>query len=105
MGIFNVNMPIIHGEGSIKAFRRLQEEIMKSSFDHSIFAWVSRYPESGFLARSPADFADVPQLGLWKPSMLAPFQMTNLGLFIRLNMRKEEVEEALYKSKYSACCD
>jgi hypothetical protein len=36
MGIFNVNMAIIYGEGSRKAFRRLQEEIMKNSFDYSI---------------------------------------------------------------------
>ncbi|KAI1458789.1 heterokaryon incompatibility protein-domain-containing protein [Annulohypoxylon moriforme] len=39
LGIFDVNMPLIYGEGK-KAFRRLQEEIIKIRyFDHSIFAW------------------------------------------------------------------
>ena len=39
LGIFDVNMPLIYGEGS-KAFSRLQEEIIKVSDDHSIFAWT-----------------------------------------------------------------
>jgi hypothetical protein len=39
LGIFDINMPLIYGEGR-KAFRRLQEEIMKSTpEDHSLFAW------------------------------------------------------------------
>lgn len=38
MGLFNVNMPTIYGEGR-QAFRRLQHEIMKQSFDTSLFAW------------------------------------------------------------------
>lgn len=45
LGLFDINMPLIYGEGE-KAFRRLQEEIMKSSDDQSLFAWgpVSRNP-------------------------------------------------------------
>lgn len=38
MGIFDVNMPLLYGEGH-KAFTRLQEEIMKISDDQSLFAW------------------------------------------------------------------
>lgn len=38
MGVFDVNMPTIYGEGN-KAFIRLQEGIMKKTHDHSIFAW------------------------------------------------------------------
>lgn len=38
MGIFDINMPLLYGEGR-KAFRRLQEEIIKVSNDQSIFAW------------------------------------------------------------------
>jgi hypothetical protein len=38
MGLFDVNMPLLYGEG-YKAFIRLQEEVMKSSEDHSLFAW------------------------------------------------------------------
>lgn len=37
-GLFDVNMPLIYGEGE-KAFTRLQEEIMKESDDQSLFAW------------------------------------------------------------------
>ncbi|KAI0746892.1 HET-domain-containing protein [Daedaleopsis nitida] len=38
MGLFDVNMPTIYGEGR-QAFQRLQQEIMKQSFDPSLFAW------------------------------------------------------------------
>jgi hypothetical protein len=38
LGIFAVNMPLLYGEGQ-KAFIRLQEEIMKTSDDQSLFAW------------------------------------------------------------------
>lgn len=44
MGIFDVKMPLIYGEGSLKAFQRLQEEIVKSSSDLSIFAWDPSSP-------------------------------------------------------------
>lgn len=39
IGIFDVNMPLMYGEGGTKAFRRLQEEIARVSSDLSIFAW------------------------------------------------------------------
>jgi hypothetical protein len=38
LGIFNVKMPLIYGERQ-NAFARLQEEIVKSTNDVSIFAW------------------------------------------------------------------
>jgi hypothetical protein len=38
LGIFDVNMPLLYGEGK-KAFLRLGEEILKLSNDHSLFAW------------------------------------------------------------------
>lgn len=38
LGIFDVNMPMLYGKGR-KSFIRLQEEIMKSSYDHTLFAW------------------------------------------------------------------
>ncbi|KAK0655719.1 hypothetical protein B0T16DRAFT_424448 [Cercophora newfieldiana] len=37
LGIFDVNMPMLYGEGE-KAFRRLQEEIIRSTSDLSILA-------------------------------------------------------------------
>jgi hypothetical protein len=38
LGIFDINLPLIYGEGT-KAFRRLQEAIMYTTHDQSLFAW------------------------------------------------------------------
>ncbi|EPE28943.1 hypothetical protein GLAREA_00101 [Glarea lozoyensis ATCC 20868] len=56
MGLFDINMPMIYGEGP-KAFQRLQLEITKSSQDQSIFCWW-RPTEFAVnpLANSPVDF-------------------------------------------------
>ena len=58
MGLFNVNMPMLYGEGS-RAFIRLQEEIMKESEDYTIFAWKASFlsgSHRGLLAHSPDEF-------------------------------------------------
>ncbi|KAK1633606.1 heterokaryon incompatibility protein-domain-containing protein, partial [Colletotrichum phormii] len=39
LGIFDVSMPLLYGEGE-RAFERLQIEIMKQSSDDSILAWA-----------------------------------------------------------------
>ncbi|CAJ0545979.1 Ff.00g094520.m01.CDS01 [Fusarium sp. VM40] len=62
LGIFDINMPLLYGEGQTKAFKRLQEEIIKSTDDESIFAWRQpRYRVVGktywsLLATSPSAF-------------------------------------------------
>lgn len=63
LGLFDVNMPLLYGEGEEKAFRRLQEEIFKNSDDQSLLAWtasssVRGTPESlqGPLASHPSAF-------------------------------------------------
>ena len=38
LGFFGINMPTLYGEGE-RAFRRLQEEIMRRIPDQSLFAW------------------------------------------------------------------
>lgn len=38
VGLFEINMPLLYGEG-IRAFRRLQEEIIRTSHDTSIFCF------------------------------------------------------------------
>ena len=53
MGIFDVYMPTIYGEGR-RAFARLQQEIMKQTFDTSLFAWGQTLP-SGPLNISPPE--------------------------------------------------
>jgi hypothetical protein len=92
MGIFDVNMPPLYGERE-KAFIRLQEEIMKSSDDQSIFAWtdmswkdMSATPDtySGLLASSPKHFSDsrITSLGVW--ARTEPYSITNKGLKVQL---------------------
>jgi hypothetical protein len=56
LGLFEINMPLLYGEGE-KAFIRLQHEIIKVSNDHTIFCWRWN-PEvpkdwTSFLAYSP----------------------------------------------------
>ncbi|CZR54938.1 uncharacterized protein PAC_04823 [Phialocephala subalpina] len=67
LGIFNINMPLLYGEGA-NAYIRLQEEILKVSDDQSLFGWKDPlippyrddYPEAfkpqGILAASPEVF-------------------------------------------------
>jgi hypothetical protein len=40
LGIFQVNMPLLYGEGR-RAFDRLQEAILKSTEDYTIFTWTA----------------------------------------------------------------
>lgn len=56
IGLFGVNMPTLYGEGP-RAFIRLQEEILRLSNDHTIFAWDGDSEFSGMLATSPRQFA------------------------------------------------
>ncbi|KAI1359592.1 HET-domain-containing protein [Xylaria arbuscula] len=59
LGIFDINMPLLYGEGE-KAFTRLQEEIIRSSNDLSIFAWTATLNDKrafrSLWASSPNEF-------------------------------------------------
>ncbi|PIL28692.1 hypothetical protein GSI_08736 [Ganoderma sinense ZZ0214-1] len=56
LGIFDVNMQLLYGEGS-RAFRRLQEQIMQRIplADQSLFAWGHVYLGPQFHPRGPRD--------------------------------------------------
>ncbi len=56
LGIFGIYMPLIYGEKET-AFIRLQEEIMRISDDHSLFAWKSTDTRGGVFATSPDAFS------------------------------------------------
>ena len=104
LGIFDINMPMLYGEGS-RAFSRLQEELIKESNDLSIFAWqtsrdpprrvfqgpgsILRRSRAGILARKPNDFANGHKL---IPSTYheatAEFSMTNKGLKIEATLKE-----------------
>jgi hypothetical protein len=92
MGLFDINMPLLYGEGQ-KAFHRLQLELLRTSNDHSIFAWrvepeskFSRKYSSGVLADSPAMFKNSGQIttGGTLQGIPSTMSMTNIGLSIRL---------------------
>lgn len=56
MGLFNVNMPLLYGEGR-KAFLRLQEEIIRTTSDQSILAHDRPNKAiGGILASKPSQF-------------------------------------------------
>lgn len=115
LGIFNVNMPLLYGEGE-RAFIRLQEEIIRGYDDDSILAWglntetghpkglvpeavvkttLDTSPLSGFLARSPKDFEDCYNLE-YSGDSTTPFMMTNLGLQIELPLIPVHMPESNY---------
>ncbi|KAI8625420.1 heterokaryon incompatibility protein-domain-containing protein [Xylariaceae sp. FL1651] len=106
LGIFDVNMPLLYGEEH-KAFRRLQDEIIKSTTDLSIFAW--RLPSmttiarnlmsrvySGILAKSPgafsgsASFAKLPTLH--QPELL----ISNVGIATQQLLSKQTGNNSAY---------
>ena len=94
LGLFDVNLPLLYGEGGERAFLRLQEELMRGSDDHTIFAWTQRHvgrrKMHGLLAESPADFAlaanIVPHGDL---QVSNPYSVTNSGLQITLPITQE----------------
>jgi hypothetical protein len=93
MGIFEVHMPLLYGEGS-HAFVRLQEEILKQADENSILAWQAPdhiteldFRPNTLLAPSPSYFGGCGNLiiGLWLDST-EPWLMSNLGLTIRITL-------------------
>jgi hypothetical protein len=98
LGLFDINMPMLYGEGA-KVFLRLQEEIIKQYPDMSIFAWmdperkVYRQEYSGFLAESPRLFAHAGDIAL-EPVLLhtrTDFSLTNRGIrFHEMYLGREE---------------
>ena len=85
MGLFGVNMPPLYGEG-VRAFIRLQLEILRVSDDESIFAWKDPNEElGGLLARSPIAFQHSGDIVPGKFDLDRPaYSMTNKGLRLEL---------------------
>jgi len=63
MGLLDVNMPMLYGEGK-KAFHRLQLEIICTSNDQSIFAWNCNVRIGSILADDPSSFKDCNEMVL-----------------------------------------
>ncbi len=99
LGIFDVNIPLLYGEGKERAFFRLQEEIMKDSDDHSLLVWAASnndhaqpdlYPGSAHsrhfaFATSPEDFINIGNIVPFvSQEGDPPYNTTNRGLQISL---------------------
>ncbi|KAF5319845.1 hypothetical protein D9758_018804 [Tetrapyrgos nigripes] len=91
MGLFGVSMPPIYGEGSTRAFMRLQQEIIKISDDRSIFAWIAmpsdKHESRGLLASSPYEFRMSGEVKASVPEVLndkSSYLFGNNGLRIHL---------------------
>lgn len=84
LGIFNITMPLLYGEGS-KAFLRLQQQIALENSDLSIFAWeaTGKHMEySGVFAESPGDFGKCTTLKMHRAKFhsMVEITITNIGL-------------------------
>ncbi|KAF5487532.1 Vegetative incompatibility protein HET-E-1 [Colletotrichum siamense] len=123
LGIFDINMPLLYGEGS-KAFLRLQEQILMSSDDQYILAWnfeglkteqsgadgedwFSDYylgnPEfAGLVATSPSVFStcqSIERINIGKPTLHS--LITNKGLRLELAIGPSEA----YPRAFLQCQD
>ena len=118
MGLLDVNMPMLYGEGK-KAFRRLQLEVIRASDDQSIFAW-DNYPRTGsILADDPKDFRHCGEMELMGhdefieflkedileealdslEDRLSTFPITNRGIHICLLLRPHHGSRTIFQAQ------
>jgi hypothetical protein len=111
MGLFGVNMPLLYGEGP-RAFIRLQEEIMRTIPDQSLFAWRGGVAFRGLLAASVEQFADCGHIvsvdyneyvGQFQNKDPVPnFSQTNYGTQIQLPMQALKTRPSIHRA-FIAC--
>jgi len=119
MGLLDVNMPMLYGEGK-KAFHRLQLEIIRASNDQSIFAWDTYYIQQpcSILADDPSEFEscdrmelmghdefiqyvkeDIPEEELDSiEDRLGAFPVTNRGIQIWMLLRPHPGSRTLFQA-------
>ncbi len=103
LGLFDVNMPLLYGEGATKAFERLQHEIIRARADESIFAWLMPLHHNGpiyggMLAPSPEYFSrsgNIVRIGL--PGFYGPrLTLRTSGISLELSF-KEIINDYYYR--------
>jgi hypothetical protein len=97
LGIFDIAMPLVYGEGT-NAFYRLQEEILRSTCDLSLLAWTPTKIDAdycGFFATSVTDFEKCHNMGLVTDALLddGDIHLTSKGLKIGVPEYILEVDE------------
>jgi hypothetical protein len=115
LGIFDVNMAMLYGEEG-NAFRRLQEEIIRTTPDHSIFAWTSppssqtaQSPKirvfSGILAASPLHFSKCGSVVMLdQVDIRTDFSVSNQGIKMRSQLQLEPIAgERGYRYIFPVC--
>jgi hypothetical protein len=103
LGLLDVKMPLLYGEGA-KAFQRLQEELIKISSDLSIFSWGDardlvhkQHFYRGLLARSPYEFSSCGGISASRDFAVSnPYKVTNHGLSLRLNLLQTDEANQIY---------
>jgi len=106
LGIFDINMPLLYGEGD-KAFLRLQQELTRSKNDLTLFAWRQAAPvpiHRGLFANSPTEFQRSRRLKILPGSMLhdTEFSITNRGIRFDNHLCVDEAFERIYGSSVSS---
>ena len=125
MGLLDVNMPMLYGEGK-KAFHRLQLEIIRSSNDQSIFMWgwnSHRVQIGSVLADDPSFFKDCsnivltnhdwfierskekfPELCSMDADHFGVFPVTNRGIQIRMLLCPYRESKSVFRAYLSCRC-
>jgi hypothetical protein len=92
LGLFNVHMPLLYGEGLLNAFVRLQAEVLRQSTDQTLLLWSQAESRSkhgvGWLAVQPKEFAYAGSMAEVADGDLT-FEVTNRGLKIPMRLIEE----------------
>jgi hypothetical protein len=87
LGLFDINIPLLYGEGGKRAFRRLQEAIAQDTLDHSLLVWdganTNATWENSILAPSPECFVSSRHVANLRAHKL-PMSFTSTGLQMSL---------------------
>lgn len=85
LGLLDINMPLLYGEGGLKAFKRLQQIFIQEYDDESIFVFRDLDCEdvhniSSALAWSPQQFLGFGDIAIAPDNRRPPWTVTNKGL-------------------------
>jgi heterokaryon incompatibility protein (HET) len=97
LGIFDIHMPLLYGEGAERAFVRLQRELLRETTDESWLAWGALPGESraepastntdsdllcGMLAKSPAYFWNCRDVVVCYTASKTPISTSSMGIHV-----------------------